>query len=97
MKTATQGSNALKFDIVCLSFDKEQEKGLKVIQGASKNSEFDEKMSIKVENGALRSNNTIQSENGNIIVFKENAFKDLKEKIQERKIGKQENSREEIR
>lgn len=78
MKPTTEGSVA-NFDIVCMSFGKENERGLKVIQGASKNSIFDEEMIIKAEDGKLMKNNTIQLANGNIIKFEEKAFEKLKE------------------
>ena len=78
MKPTTEGSIA-NFDMVCISFDKEKEKrGIKVVQGATKNSIFNEEMMIKVENGELTENNILKSENGNIIKFENNAFKILK-------------------
>lgn len=78
MKPTTEGSVA-NFDIVCMSFGKENERGLKVIQGASKNSIFNEEMLIKAEDGKLMENNTLKTENGNIIKFEEKAFEKLKE------------------
>lgn len=78
MKPTTEGLIA-NFDIVCMSFGKENERGLKVIQGASKNSIFNEEMLIKAEDGKLMENNTLKTENGNIIKFKEKAFEKLKE------------------
>lgn len=78
MKPTTEGLIA-NFDLVCISFDKEKEKrGIKVVQGATKNSIFNEEMNIKVENGELTENNILKSENGNIIEFEKNAFKILK-------------------
>ena len=85
MKPTTEGSSAINFDILCMSFGKENERGLKVVQGASKNSIFDEEMVIKAENGTLRENNTLESANGNIIKFEEKAF----EKLKENKIGRE--------
>lgn len=85
MKPTTEGSSAMNFDILCMSFGKENERGLKVVQGASKNSIFDEEMVIKAENGTLRENNTLESANGNIIKFEEKAFEKLKENKTERK------------
>lgn len=75
MKPTTEGSNAINFDIVCMSFDKEREKELNVITGAEKNIIFNEEMAIRVENSTLRENNTLETENGTIISFKEDAFK----------------------
>lgn len=77
MKPTTEGSKG-NFDIVCMSFGKTKEKDLEVVQGATKNSIFNEDMIIKVEDGELRENNTIQSANGNIIKFKEKAFEIVK-------------------
>lgn len=96
MKPTTEGSIA-NFDIVCMSFGKEKERGLKVVQGASKNSIFDEEMTIKVENGVLRKNNTLQSENGNVIKFEEKAFEKLQENRKERKIEKRKVLKEDMR
>ena len=89
MNLATEGSNAINFDIVCLSFGKDKERGLKVVQGASKNSVFDEKMEIKAEKGELRDNDTLQSENGKIVEFKNGSFATLKENRLGRKTAKQ--------
>ena len=77
MKPTTEGSIA-NFDIVCMSFGKGKERGLKVIQGAQKNSIFNEEMFINVEDGCLKENNTVQSANGNIIKFEEKAFETVK-------------------
>ena len=89
MKPTTEGSSAINFDIVCLSFGKDKQRGLKVIQGASKNSVFDEKMDLRVERGALNENDTLQSENGKVIYFKKGSFATLKENRNGRKIAKQ--------
>jgi hypothetical protein len=77
MKPTTEGSK-VNFDIVCMSFGKEKEKDLKIIEGASKNSIFNEEMIINAENGELRSNNTLYSANGKAIKFEDNAFKTVK-------------------
>ncbi len=79
MKPTTEGSNAMNFDMVCMSFDKEKERGLKVVQGASKNSIFDENMNIIAEESELRSNNTLKTKSGNIIKFEEKAFEKVKQ------------------
>ena len=89
MNLATEGSSTINFDIVCLSFGKDKERGLKVVQGASKNSIFDEKMELKAERGTLRENDTLQSANGKIIEFKKGSFETLKESRNGRKIAKQ--------
>lgn len=75
MKPTTEGSNAINFDMVCMSFDKKKERGLNIIIGAEKNIIFNEEMAIKAENSTLRDNNTLETENGTIINFKEEAFK----------------------
>jgi len=85
MKPTTEGSSAINFDMVCMSFGKEKERGLKVVQGASKNSIFDEEILIKAEDGILRENNTLESATGNIISFEEKAFEIVKENRKERK------------
>ncbi len=78
MKPTTEGSKG-NFDMVCISFEKEKErKGLKVVQGASKNSIFNEDMNIKAEDSELRENNTLKTASGNIIKFEEKAFEILK-------------------
>lgn len=86
MKPTTEGS-IVNFDIVCMSFGKENKRGLKVVEGAEKNSLFNEDMIIKTEDGELKENNTLQLENGNIIKFEERAFA----KLQENRKSKQEN------
>lgn len=88
MKPTTEGSNAINFDMVCMSFSKENERGLKVVQGATKNSIFDEEMLIKAEDGKLMENNTLKSANGNIISFEEKAFEKVKENNKERKTSR---------
>lgn len=75
MKPTTEGSNAINFDMTCMSFEKEREKGLKVIIGAEKNIIFNDEMTITAENSTLRDNNTLETENGTIINFTNNAFK----------------------
>lgn len=79
MKPTIEGSNAMNFDMVCMSFDKQKERGLKVVQGASKNSIFDENMAIIAEDSELRSNDTIKTKSGNIIKFEQKAFAKVKE------------------
>lgn len=75
MKPTTEGSSAINFDITCMSFEKEKEKGLKVIIGAEKNIIFNDEMTITAENSTLRDNNTLEAEKGTIINFANNAFK----------------------
>ena len=78
MKQTTEVSKMIDFDMVCMSFGKEKERGLKVVQGAEKNSIFDEGMMINAEDGELKENDTLKLANGNIIKFEERAFKILK-------------------
>lgn len=85
MKPTTEGLVSRNFDIVCMSFEKENERGLKVVQGAEKNSLFNEEMIIKAEDGQLRSNNTLESANGSIIKFANNAFETIKQNTKSRK------------
>ncbi len=79
MKPTIEGSVAMNFDMVCMSFDKQKERGLEVIQGASKNSIFDEDMTIIAEDSELRSNDTIKTKKGNIIKFEQKAFTKVKQ------------------
>ena len=79
MKPTTEGSSAINFDMVCMSFGKEKERGLKVVQGASKNSIFDEEMEIRAEISEIRADNTVKTANGNIIKFEEKAYEIVKE------------------
>lgn len=79
MKPTTEGSSAINFDMVCMSFGKEKERGLKVVQGASKNSIFDEEMEIRAEISEIREDNTVKTANGNIIKFEEKAYEIVKE------------------
>jgi len=90
MRPAIEGSNAI--DLLCLSFVKENEKGLTVVPGgaASKESNILENIEIKVENSELRSNNTLQTENGKIIKFDDKAFEKVKENKENRKTQRQE-------
>lgn len=76
MKPTTEGSNA--FDILCMSFNKEKERGLEVVQGGSKNCIFDEGMFIEAEDGEIRSNDTLKTTKGTIIKFEEKAFERVK-------------------
>lgn len=85
MKPTTEGSNAINFDIVCMSFGKEKERGLKLVQGAEKNSLFNEEMIIKAENSELRKDNKLQLANGEIINFEEKAFVTIKQNRKDRK------------
>lgn len=78
MKPTTEGSNTINFDMVCMSFGKEKERGLKVVQGATKNSIFNEEVEIKAEDSKMREDNTIETANGKIIKFKERTFEKIK-------------------
>jgi hypothetical protein len=77
MKPTTEGSK-VNFDIECMSFGDEKERSLKITEGASKNSIFNENMIINTEDGELRANNTYYSVSGKIIKFQDNAFKRVK-------------------
>lgn len=79
MKPTTEGSKVDNFDMVCMSFGKEQERGLKVVQGAAKNSIFNEDMELRTEDGQLNENDTIELANGKIIEFKKGAYKRIKQ------------------
>jgi len=85
MKPTIEGSNAVKFDMLGMSFGKEKQKGLKVVHGATKSSVFNEDMTIIAENSELRENNTLKTASGNIISFKEKAFETVKENRNARK------------
>lgn len=78
MKPTTEGSSAINFDMVCMSFGKENERGLKVVQGATKNSIFNEEMEIRAEDSKMREDNTIELANGKIIKFEDKAFETIK-------------------
>ena len=79
MNQRTEGTSAMKFDFVCLSFGKDKEKGLRVVQGALKESVFDENMIIKAENGALRENDTLELVNGQVLEVEKGTYNRLKE------------------
>ncbi len=81
MKPTIEGSNAINFneEMLFISLNKQIERGFKVVQGASKNSIFDEDMTIIAEDSELRSNDTIKTKNGNIIKFEEKAFAKVKQ------------------
>ncbi|MCI8362309.1 MAG: hypothetical protein HFJ41_04130 [Clostridia bacterium] len=81
MKPTIEGSNARNFneEMAFISLNKKIERGFNVIQGASKNSIFDEGMTIIAEDSELRSNNTLKTKNGNIIKFEEKAFEKVKQ------------------
>lgn len=88
MKPTTEGSNAVNFDFVCLSFGKDKEKGLKVVEGASKSSIFDDKIEIRTEESDLRENDTLETLNGKIIQFKKGSFKTVKDNNRQNVNGK---------
>lgn len=85
MKPTTEGSSVINFDILCISFGKDKDRGLKVVQGASKNLIFDEEMSIKAEDCTLRKNNTLETVSGNIITLNDKAFETVQENRKTRK------------
>jgi hypothetical protein len=85
MKEATEGSNTVVFDFECLTFGKDKEKGLKVVQGASKSTIFNEKMEIQTYEGELKANNELDSNTGRTIQFPEGTFKTIVKNNQQRK------------
>lgn len=57
------------FDIVCMSFGKEQEKGIKLVKAGKKDSFIEaDSMEIKAGDCELLENGNLEKENGNIIV-----------------------------
>lgn len=88
MKPTIEGSNVMNFYM----FVKENERGIKTNEGASI-TELDGEVIIKVEDGELREDNTLQSANGKIINFEDKAFEILKESRKERKTQKRRVSR----
>lgn len=89
MNLATEGPRPINLDFCGLAFGKDKERGLKVVEGASKNSIFNEKMDIRVERSSLRENDTLETENGKIIEFKKGSFATLKENRNNRKTKKE--------
>ena len=85
MENTAEGQ-VINFTIRAMSWLKGKERGIEVIEGATKDSVFDDKMEIKAQEGDLRSNDTIETENGKIIEFKDNSFKTLKHNRETRKI-----------
>lgn len=85
MKKATEDSNTIVFDFECLTFGKDKEKGLKVVQGASKSTIFNEKMELQTYEGDLKSNNELDSETGKTIKFPEGTFKVIIKNNKQRK------------
>lgn len=77
MKPTTEGSKD-NYEMICISFGKEKQRGLKVERGSKKENIFDETMFLNAENGELMENNTLKLANGNIINFEERAFKTVK-------------------
>lgn len=86
MQPTTEGSKLFNFDIVCMSFGKEKEKGINVVQGAVKTSIFNDNIELKVEEGKLKDNDTIETLNGEIIKLKKGSYKTIK---QNRKMKKE--------
>lgn len=77
MKPTIEGSQD-NFEMVCISFAKENNRSIKVERGSQKENIFDETKFINAEDGELTENNTIRAANGNIINFEERAFKIVK-------------------
>ena len=82
----TTGNRKKNFEFDCLTFGKDKEKGLKVIQGASKSTIFDEKLEINTHEGDLNSNNELESETGKFIQYKEGTYKEVVKNNRQRKI-----------
>ncbi len=77
MKPTIEGSQD-NFEMVCISFAKENKRSIKVERGNQKENIFDETKFINAEDGELTENNTLKSANGNIINFGEKAFETVK-------------------
>ena len=73
-----------KFDIVFMSLGKE-EKGFKVEAAGEKENIFEDSMAIKVEDGRLLENDTMETASGLIKKFSPNTYKNVKANRQERK------------
>lgn len=75
------------FEMVCISFAKENKRSIKVERGNKKENIFDETKFINAEDGELTENNTLKTANGNIINFEERAFQIVKRnrRMKERK------------
>lgn len=58
------------FDVVCMSFGKEKQKGIKVVKAGKKDcfKEATESKDLKTENSKLYKNNNLEEEEGNVIV-----------------------------
>ena len=56
------------FDIVCMSFGKEPEREIEVVEAGEKDSFLKETMEIKTGNCELLKNGNLEMETGNIIV-----------------------------
>lgn len=68
MNRTTADSKAEEFDIVCMSFGKEPQKGIEVVEAGQKDSFLKETMEIKAGNCKLLKNGNLEMETGNIIV-----------------------------
>lgn len=78
----------LIFDLRAMSWLKGKERGIEVVEGVTKDSLFDDKMELKAQNGELRSNDTLETENGKIVQFKEGSYKKILKNNKARKEGK---------
>lgn len=77
MKPTIEGSQD-NFEMVCISFAKENKRSIKVERGSQKENIFDETKFMNAEDGELTENNTLELSNGNIIEFEEKAFQIVK-------------------
>lgn len=63
-----QTSGGSKFDIVFMSFGKENQKGIAVESAGEKDTIFNDNMAITAENSKLLENGNLETQKGNIIV-----------------------------
>ena len=84
MNPTTKDLNIKKFDIRAISFEKGKQRGIEVIEGAQKNSIFNDEMEIIAQKSELQSNDTLLTKNGQVIVFPKESFNTLKNNIKNR-------------
>lgn len=72
----TNGDSQL--EIVCVSFNKENERGIEVASAGREDNIFENKMEIPVESAKLQSNDTIITSRGITIKFPPKSYKNLK-------------------
>ena len=57
------------YDVVCMSFAKEKQRGIEVVEAGEKDNLFEENMIIHTENSEILENGTMKTEAGKIINF----------------------------